>query len=805
LNTLTDDAQTAYVNIPATGNISTNDVTPAGTTYGQPAAITGATITVGANGTYTFTATAAGTYTYTVPVCAPGQTTNCPTETLVITVPVNTLTDDAQTAYVNIPATGNISTNDVTPAGTTYGQPAAITGATITVGANGTYTFTATASGTYTYTVPVCAPGQTTNCPTETLVITVPLNTLTDDAQTAYVNIPATGNISTNDVTPAGTTYGQPAAITGATITVGANGTYTFTATAAGTYTYTVPVCAPGQTTNCPTETLVITVTNLTNPITAPDFSVTNVKVPVNGNLSTNDNVPAGTTYGLPSANINNPSGASITINSNGTYTFNASLPGKYIYYVPTCAPGQTVGCPLIPLEITVIDPALLNNKPIVNKDIAITPFNTTTTIDVLANDKAGNKGGLLVPSSVKVAVQPAHGTVTIDPVTGKITYTPTNGYSGNDSVIYNVCDNALPANCQSGVIYITVTPKSASPITIGADDFESAYAGNSISGNVLTNDKNTAGATLTASVVSGPTSAQGLFTLNANGSYTFIPAPGFIGPVIIVYSVCGGTPAVCANATLHLLIEPLIVPKILDVTKIAGTAVMNLDASFDVSFTIKVQNLSKEFLDSVLLKDDLTKVFSDTRGIKVVSVTATGGLVRNIGYDGISNTDLVTITSTLDVNKIDSVILRINVANNTSGNFLNNAVASAPTSYGLVSYVSTDPTRMTVNDTTRKPTPFLIPKIEFKIPEGFSPNFDGVDDAWVILKPFGSKVSVKVFNRWANEVFRSDDYKNDWRGIGVSNFLGADVPEGTYYYIVEGINADGGKIRLAGPLTIKR
>ena len=367
------------------------------------------------------------------------------------------------------------------------------------------------------------------------------------------------------------------------------------------------------------------------------------------------------------------------------------------------------------------------------------------------------------------------------------------------------ICDNALPANCQSGVIYITVTPKSASPITIGADDFGSAYAGNSISGNVLTNDKNTAGATLTASVVSGPTSAQGLFTLNANGSYTFIPAPGFIGPVIIVYSVCGGTPAVCANATLHLLIEPLIVPKILEVTKIAGTAVMNLDASFDVSFTIKVQNLSKEFLDSVLIKDDLTKVFSDTRGIKVVSVITTGGLVRNIGYDGISNTDLVTIASTLDVNKIDSVILRINVANNTSGNFLNNAVASAPTSYGLVSYVSTDPTRMTVNDTTRKPTPFLIPKIEFKIPEGFSPNFDGVDDAWVILKPFGSKVSVKVFNRWANEVFRSDDYKNDWRGIGVSNFLGADVPEGTYYYIVEGINADGGKIRLAGPLTIKR
>ena len=616
---------------------------------------------------------------------------------------------------------------------------------------------------------------------------------------------------------PAGTTYGTPiadpknpaagtgAASSGAVLTMTATGTYTFTATVAGTYTYTVPVCAPGQTTGCPTETIVFTVTNLTNPIITPDFSVTNVKVPVNGNLSTNDNVPNGTTYGLPSASINNPSGATIKINSDGTYTFNALLPGKYIYNVPTCPSGQTVGCPLTPLEITVIDPALTNNKPIINKDIAITPFNTATIVDVLANDKAGNKGGVLVPSSVSVAVQPAHGTVIIDPVTGKITYTPNNGYTGNDSVIYNVCDNAIPANCQSGVVYFTVTPKNASPVTIGTDDFGSAFAGNAISGNVLTNDKNTGGATLTASIVSGPTTAQGVFTLNANGFYTFTPAPGFIGPVNVIYSVCGGIPAVCANATLHLLIEPIIIPQIFEITKVAGSAIMNLDASFDVSFTIKVQNLSKEFIDSVILKDDLTKVFTDTRGIKVLSVTTSGGLVRNIGYDGISNIDLVTIASTLDVNKIDSVILRINVANNTSGNFLNIAVVSAPTSYGLVSYVSTDPTKMIVNDTTRKPTPFLIPKIEFKIAEGFSPNFDGIDDTWIILKPFGSKVSVKVFNRWGNEVFRSDDYKNDWRGKGVSNFLGEDVPEGTYYYIVEGVNIDGGNIRLAGPLTIKR
>ena len=161
-----------------------------------------------------------------IPVCAPGQTTGCPTETLVITVPKNILVDDAVTAYQNVPVSGNVSTNDTVPAGTTYGQPAQITGATITVNANGTYSFTATVAGTYTYTIPVCAPGQTTGCPTETLVITVPKNILVDNAVTAYQNVPVSGNVSTNDTVPAGTTYGQPAQITGATLSVDASGTY---------------------------------------------------------------------------------------------------------------------------------------------------------------------------------------------------------------------------------------------------------------------------------------------------------------------------------------------------------------------------------------------------------------------------------------------------------------------------------------------------------------------------------------------------------------------------------------------------
>ena len=656
--------------------------------------------------------------------------------------------------------------------------------------------------------MPVCAPGQITNCSTETLVIVVPVNTLVNDAGSAFVNIPSSGNVSTNDVVPTGTTYGQPAQLTGATITVNANGTYSFTATAAGTYTYTVPVCAPGQITNCSTETLVIIVpdpTPIINNIVTPDFGVTDVNVLVNGNLNTNDIVSTGSTYGQPSTNLSNPTGAIIAVNPNGTYTFNATKPGTYTYYVPVCAAGQNSTCPLVSLVITVVDPLLNTNPPIVNPDIASTVVNTPVTTNVMANDNAANLGGNLNPASVSITTQPKHGNVIVN-ADGSITYTPSIGFIGTDSLVYSVCDNSKPTQiCKTGVVYYTVKDTTANPATIASDDFSKTLSGNTITGNVLSNDKHTAGSNLTVTSNTSIPASKGLFVINSNGTYSFTPAAGFTGPIDVIYTVCGGTPAVCANATLHILIEPLIIPKILDVTKVAGSVVMNLDASFDVSFTIKIQNLSKEFIDSVLLKDDLTKVFSDTRGIKVVSVATSGGLVRNPSYDGISNTDLLAITSSLDVNKIDSVVLRINVFNNSSGTFQNTAIATAPTRYGLVSSISTDPTQLINNDTTRKPTLFVIPKVELNIPEGFSPNNDGVDDTWIIKRPFGSKVSVWIYNRWGNEVYKNEDYNNDWRGRGVSNFLGEELPEGTYFYIVHGTDIMGNLQKLAGSLTLKR
>ncbi|MFN5333023.1 MAG: gliding motility-associated C-terminal domain-containing protein, partial [Bacteroidota bacterium] len=420
---------------------------PAGSTYGQPAQQTGATLTVNADGTYSFNATAAGTYTYTIPVCAPGQTANCPTQTLTITVTAPSLVNDTNTAFANVPKTGDLSTNDTNPAGSTYGQPAQQAGATLTVNADGTYSFTATAAGTYTYTIPVCAPGQTANCPTQTLTITVTAPSLVNDTNTALANVPKAGNLATNDTNPAGSTYGQPAQQAGATLTVNADGTYNFTATAAGTYTYTIPVCAPGQTANCPTQTLTITVT-APSPVNDTNTALANVEK--TGNLSTNDTNPAGTTYGQPAQQT----GATITVNADGTYSFTATAAGTYTYTVPVCAPGQTTNCPTQSLVITVAK------------------NNLTATLDNFqSNQIDGNLGGIAgnVLANDVVNGRPVNANEVVITVkdNGGLTgvlidkegnlIVPAGATQGTYLITYTICDVKDPNNCEQALVFVEV------------------------------------------------------------------------------------------------------------------------------------------------------------------------------------------------------------------------------------------------------------------------------------------------------------------------------------------------------------
>lgn len=79
-----------------------------------------------------------------------------------------------------------------------------------------------------------------------------------------------------------------------------------------------------------------------------------------------------------------------------------------------------------------------------------------------------------------------------------------------------------------------------------------------------------------------------------------------------------------------------------------------------------------------------------------------------------------------------------------------------------------------------------------------FTPNGDGYNDVWVItnfeaIKP----VRVAVYTRTGSLVYQNNNYQNNWNGY----YNGNPLPEGTYYYIIEGRD----NVVIKGPLSIIR
>ncbi|MBI4649536.1 MAG: gliding motility-associated C-terminal domain-containing protein, partial [Bacteroidia bacterium] len=84
-------------------------------------------------------------------------------------------------------------------------------------------------------------------------------------------------------------------------------------------------------------------------------------------------------------------------------------------------------------------------------------------------------------------------------------------------------------------------------------------------------------------------------------------------------------------------------------------------------------------------------------------------------------------------------------------------------------------------------------------IPTGFSPNGDLQNDYFIIdgLTDY-SVLAFKVYNKWGIQVFRTENYANNWDG---KDNNGKDLPEDYYYYIIK----SGNEILYNGYVLIKR
>ncbi len=88
-------------------------------------------------------------------------------------------------------------------------------------------------------------------------------------------------------------------------------------------------------------------------------------------------------------------------------------------------------------------------------------------------------------------------------------------------------------------------------------------------------------------------------------------------------------------------------------------------------------------------------------------------------------------------------------------------------------------------------------------IPNAFTPNADGLNDYFGIISLCDiSNFSIKIYNRWGQAVFTSNDVNFRWNGLQKADF--AEI--GTYYYYIEyNIMQKPDRQLLKGDITLLR
>lgn len=95
------------------------------------------------------------------------------------------------------------------------------------------------------------------------------------------------------------------------------------------------------------------------------------------------------------------------------------------------------------------------------------------------------------------------------------------------------------------------------------------------------------------------------------------------------------------------------------------------------------------------------------------------------------------------------------------------------------------------------------VPEVNLPtLPVAFSPNGDGINDAFSLEDDTLSTLQIQIFNRWGQLVFSSRSPSFSWDGRELD---GRNAPDGVYVYKLVGAQPDGAPINHKGVLTLIR
>ncbi|MEQ8674682.1 MAG: cadherin-like domain-containing protein [Aggregatilineales bacterium] len=264
------------------------------------------------------------------------------------------------------------------------------------------------------------------------------------------------------------------------------------------------------------------------------------------------------------------------------------------------------------------------NTPPVAVDDTLTVPAGQTTNINVMENDFDLDGDNLTVGI---VTTTEAGADVLITFPDYQIAYTPPAGFSGEDMFFYTIEDGR--GGTDTGQVFVTVDDPNTPPVANA--DSATTIEGTPVTVNVLNNDSDSDGNSLTVtSIIQG---SSGNAVINDNNTVTFTPFPGILGGLTPAFSYIisdgnGGTAQAPVNITVNSANNPPIA-----VDDVA-TTLLNTPITIDVLANDIEPDGNPRIVESVT---------PPANG--VANVTVGGGSVDYVPNSGFIGTDIFQYT----------------------------------------------------------------------------------------------------------------------------------------------------------------
>lgn len=277
-------------------------------------------------------------------------------------------------------------------------------------------------------------------------------------------------------------------------------------------------------------------------PVAVDDAATTPRNTAVTVPVLANDSDPDGDSLSIVSTS--QPGNGTATVSGDGVlYTPASGFVGTDTFTYTVADPDGLTATATVTITVNVPD----NLPPVANPDTAQTSIDTPVTLNVLANDSDPEDDDL----SVTGITQPGNGSATFN-ANGQVQYTPAAGFLGSDTFTYTVTDSA--GNSATGTVTVQVVEGPANRPPVAVDDTSRVFKLDYVNINVLHNDSDPDGDTLTVTQIFNSTGRADI-SINADGSILYVPIPGYVGADWFEYEIADGRGGI-DRATVHMTIH---------------------------------------------------------------------------------------------------------------------------------------------------------------------------------------------------------------------------------------------------------